>query len=32
MSTAKSAVDRVVERTADLLIAWRKGLLALLCC
>ena len=29
MSTAKSAVDRVVERTADLLIAWRKGLLAL---
>ena len=29
MSSAKSAVDRVVERIADLLIAWRKGLLAL---
>ena len=29
MSSAKSAVNRVVERIADLLIAWRKGLLAL---
>ncbi len=29
MSSAKTAVNRVVERIADLLIAWRKGLLAL---
>ena len=29
MSSVKSAVNRVVERIADLLIAWRKGLLAL---
>ena len=29
MSREKTAVNRAVERVADLLITWRKGLLAL---
>ena len=29
MSSHKSAINRAVERVADLLMSWRKGLLAL---